>query len=146
MKLSSSYRAIALLTAVAMVGLARPASAAQEHKFTVRGTWAVTVVHNQLDGTRTGVASPGGPVNGIFSGIQVKNDAWGVGRLDFGNGDTLTYDFEATFDPSVGALVGTWVVTGGTGKYTGATGSGTSFGPVTGFGTGEFEYDGIVSY
>ena len=140
-----SRRAV-LVASLALLASVQVAPAADSQKIRVSGTWAVTLVHTRLEGTRTGVASPGGPVDGVFSGKQVKNDAWGVGVLDFGNGDTLTYDFEATYDPAINALVGTWVVTGGTGKYSGATGGGTSFAPVTGPGTGEFEYVGTISF
>ena len=145
MTISISSRRAVLLAALALLTFVPPTVAGNPQKIRISGTWAATLVHNQLQGTRTGVASPGGPVNGVFVGKQIKGTATGIGMLDFGNGDTLTYEFEASFVSS-NLLVGTWVVTGGTGKYIGAAGSGTSFATTPGDGTGDFEYTGSISF
>ena len=50
---------------------------------------------------------------------------------------TLTLTFRNTFDPQLciqtSNLTGTWQITGGTGRYSGATGSGTISGPNSGY-------------
>ena len=41
------------------------------------------------------------------------------------NGDTLTFDYAGTLNPATGEGTGTFLFTGGTGRFDGATGSGT---------------------
>ena len=82
----------------------------------------------------------------MFSGKEVGNGSGtGVGMLDFGHGDTLTYVYKVQFD-ATGLLLGTEVVTGGTGRFAGASGTWSSVGVPAGDGTGTFEYVGTLSY
>jgi hypothetical protein len=83
-------------------------------------------------GTSTGIATLdfGNPCEGEGS-ATVTNVGSGV--FTAANGDELWLDFENTlcFGPSESALTGTQTITGGTGRFAGATGSavlsGTSF-------------------
>ncbi len=92
------------------------------------------------DTARTVVAS--GPITGVGSvvlgqdvagpgGTRIANTTW-----VFRDGSlfvTLTYTFQSSFDSrscvAASHLRGTWRITGGTGRYAGATGSGTFSGP-----------------
>ncbi len=144
-----SRRWIAPVMALAMPCLAGPSSAIQAGEFPFRasGTWAVSLHGSHLEGTRSGLASPGGPFVGVFSGKQTGNGrASGVGMLDFGGGDTLTYVWQVEFDAATGLLLGSGVVSGGTGRLEDASGSWSSIGVPTGDGTGTFEYAGTLSY
>lgn len=66
-----------------------------------------------------------GPTTGAFSAADVVFTA--------ANGDTLTMDHSGTFvlgafgpdGPTTSDVEGTWTITGGTGRFAGATGSGT---------------------
>lgn len=96
------------------------------------------------DTTRTVVAS--GPITGIGSvvvgqdvagpkGTRIANTTW-----VFDDGSvfvTLTYTFRSSFDSrscvARSYLRGTWRITGATGQYAGATGSGTFSGPNDGY-------------
>jgi hypothetical protein len=118
----------------------------QTHAFHASGTWAISIKGSHLEGTRSGLASPGGPFTGVFSGKWVNGSGAGVGMLDFGHGDTLTYDWQVKLDDATGLLLGTEVVTGGTGKFAGASGIWSSVGVPAGDGTGTFEYVGTLSY
>lgn len=136
-------RWIALIVALATLGLDVIASVAEAGDFHASGTYVVSQHGSHLEGTRLGRASPGGPFVGMFSGQWVAfNRGGGVGLLDFGRGDTLTYEWEASFDEATGLLLGTWTITGGTGRLSGATGSGISIATAS----GEFEYLGTLSY
>jgi len=89
---------------------------------------------------RTVAAS--GPISGVGTvvigsdvagpgGTRIATTTWG-----FREGSvfvTLTYTFQPSFDPHTcmesSYLTGTWRITGATGRYAGATGSGTFSGP-----------------
>lgn len=94
--------------------------------------------------SRTVVAA--GPISGVGSvvigssepgpgGTTIQHTTW-----VFPEGSlfvTLTLRFQNIFDPQLciqtSNLTGTWQITGGTGRYSGATGSGTISGPNTGY-------------
>src|SRR5262245_26748331 len=143
---SFSVRRIGLVWALAVLGFAGPLPAARAGEFRASGTWAITIEGSHLEGTRSGRARPGGPFTGVFSGKWVNDSGVGVGMLDFGQGDTLTYEWQVDFDEETGLLLGTGVVTGGTGKFAGASGTWSSIGVPAGDGTGTFEYDGTLSH
>lgn len=146
MSKSVSFRCVALVAGLAALVFARPLSADPPDAFRANGTWAVSLKGSHLEGVRSGIASPGGPFTGVFSGKWVNGAGFGVATLDFGNGDTLSYTWEVAVDPATGLLIGTEVVTGGTGRLEGASGEWSSVGVPTGPGTGTFKYVGTLSY
>ena len=143
-----SLRRIAVVAALALLGLAWPVSAAQAGDFQVRGTFALSAAPgNHLEGTLSGRAKPGGKFTGTVSGIQ--NGTGGgkaVNVLDFGGGDTLTYAIAWERDDATGLLVGTYVITDGTGTLAEASGSGSLIVAPAGDGTGTFELAGTLSF
>jgi hypothetical protein len=143
---SISFRRLAMVVGLALLGVARPVSADPPDSFRASGTWAISLQGSHLEGIRSGHASPGGPFIGVFSGKWVNGSGSGVATLDFGNGDTLSYTWKVAVDPATGLLFGTEVVTGGTGRLEGASGTWSSVGVPTGAGMGTFEYVGTLSY
>ena len=149
MNVFCSSRRIALVLALAVLGLAWPVSAVQAGAFHASGTYAVTSVHGDVfEGTQDGSARPGGPFSGTFSVKRTANGLRydGVATWDFSSGDTLTYTWHVDFDDETGLYVGTYVITGGTGRLAGASGSGSYIVAPAGGGMGEFEMDGTLSY
>ena len=148
MHVSFSLRRIALVVALALLGLALPASAAKEDKFKASGTFIVTELPgSRFELTLEGHASPGGKFTGTAQGTSVSGGDHQYGELvmDFGGGDTLTMDFDVVYDPETDQLRGTYEITGGTGELEGATGSGELVADPAGDGTGTFEMDGTLS-
>ena len=142
-----SFRRLVPVVVLALLAVARPApAAAADCDFRLRGTFVVTSqqgTHQEV--ALSGRASPGGAFTGTFTGKQLgNNDVVGEVTLDFGGGDTLTYHQELEFDEETGLIVGTYEVTGGTGRYEGATGSGTTTIDPAGGRTGTFELEGTV--
>lgn len=78
-------------------------------------------------------------------GFAARNDE----TLTSANGDQITltiYDEDCPIAPGVFKAVGTFVVTGGTGRFTGASGKGNLTGsPDFNKGTFEFSFDGTIS-
>jgi hypothetical protein len=146
MSKSVSIRGPVLATMLAVLCTARPAAADPPDSFQASGTWAVSLQGSHLEGIRSGHAGPGGSFTGVFSGKWVNGSGFGVATLDFGNGDTLSYTWEVAVDPTSGLLFGTEVVTGGTGRFEGASGIWSSVAVPTGPGMGTFEYVGSLSY
>lgn len=146
---------IASVVALAVTGLAWTASVAQaDTPFQASGTFEV--VGSQ--GTHfffvgDGNASPGGP---FITTVEAHDNfgnlhETGVQTLDLGNGDTLTIYFEDDWIPDTsypygGYRQGPYVVTSGTGRLAGASGSGTLTGIPNGDGTGIFYLDGALSW
>lgn len=145
---SFSRHRIALIVALAVVGLARTAAAARaaDTPFQASGTFQVVSsqgTHYVITGE--GHASPGGSFDTAIS-THVNNgnlDESGVQMLDFGNGDTLTLSFENLWYPDLGERVGPYLITGGTGRFAGASGSGTLTGVPN---TGQFYLEGTISW
>ena len=146
MSKATSVGRLAPVVGLALLGIVGPAAGDPPDSFRASGTWALSLHGSHLEGTRTGLARPGGPFTGVFSGKWVNGEGAGTATLDFGNGDTLTYTWEVALDPATGRLLGTEVVTGGTGRLAGASGTWSSVGVITGDGTGTFEYVGTLSY
>jgi hypothetical protein len=139
-----------ILTALALLALATsatPAAAATSNKFRLSGTFLITSVQgSNTTVDLSGRASPGGQFTGQFTGKQFQNgDVRGDVTLDFGGGDTLTYAQELEFDEATNTIVGTYVITGGTGRYAGATGSGDTTIFPAGNGVGTFTLSGTLS-
>ena len=75
----------------------------------------------------------------------------GVMRVTAANGDQLFMTehgtFQATPDPPVSHATSWWTITGGTGRFEGATGSGTGGGVLDiATGTGSLWFSGTISY
>ena len=145
---SISFRRFAPLGALAVLAVAGLGAPASAGGFEVRGTFALDpALPRHIEGTLSGHARPGGAFTGTVSAIQnAAGGGHGENTLDFGGGDTLTYDVRWKYDGETGLLVGTYSVTGGTGALAGATGSGTFIVAPAGNGTGEFYLSGTLSY
>lgn len=140
---SFSFRRLFSLLALGLMTLAGPVSVAQAQEcepFRARGTFTIT----DEGGTHSGRAKPGGAFTGTIDAKQRANGQRETGTVvyDFGDGNTLVTEVDLrrdSQDPSL--LVGTFVITGGTGEYEGATGGGTQ---VVNTADGTFELDGEV--
>ena len=143
----SSLRRIALTLALALLGLAVPMSAAQVGDFHASGT--VTVIDSQgafYELSGSGHAKPGGNFTTTVLGKAIAHGfrQYAVQTFDFGRGDTLTVEIVAAYaDASSPFLVGTYTVTGGTGRLAGASGSG-DFIAEPGAEVSWFEFDGTL--
>ena len=133
---------------LAVLGLWQPV-AAHADDFRISGTFVVTKVRGaNIEGTLRGTASPGGDFVGTFAGKQAPGNrkAHADATLDFGGGNTLTYTADLNHDPDTGWLIGTYVITGGTGVFEHATGEGTKILKPNDDGTGEFFHDGSIFF
>ena len=112
---------------VGLVGLASPASAGTNPvPFKASASGTITYGLFSLTYAGTGNASHMGTIS----------DQSSAGALDYtetltaANGDTLTlFDIQtivSSAGPGMAVLTGQWSVIGGTGRFTGATGSGTT--------------------
>ena len=148
MKGFMSFRGVVSLVALATLGLARPAAAEKpgDCSFRVSGTFQVVSARgSKLEVAVSGHATPGGRFTGIATGPQLPNgDVKSTVTLDFGGDDTLTYRQVLENDPETGLIVGTYEITGGTGRFEGASGSGSNVIDPAGDGTGEFELAGTL--
>ncbi len=146
----SSRLRLASVVALAVAGLAWTVAAhAGDTKFQATGTYAIVIDSIQgthYDFTGSGHASPGG----AFTLTAVAHENWGnyastgTMTLDFGSGDTLAIYFDAD-SPALGLYIGSYVVTDGTGRWAGASGSGTATFQSHGDYTGDFWLDGTLS-
>ncbi len=110
-----------VLTAAA---LAAEPSAAEAGTFHASGTQVVTFFKaNQVAGTATGKAMPGGPFTSEWSGTFHANMFSGTETWTFGGGDTLTFFWAIMFEPN-GDVISIYDFMGGTGRFEGASGSG----------------------
>ncbi len=145
-----SRRRIASVITLALLGLVWMTAVAQaaDTPFSVRGTFQIVSIQGMnLVATGEGHASPGGSFDTTVS-VHDKGNGYesGVQTLDFGKGDTLTLYIEDQWYPDLRERIGPYVITGGTGKFAGASGSGTFNGFPAGDGTGEFYLDGTISW
>ena len=146
-----------VVVVLALCGLAAPA-AADQVPFTASGTGEVTgVTHlpgglTQVDFNGSGTATHLGNVTGPLTRIQDHQGNFGSTAVFVGaNGTdsvflTISGHFESTGGKCVLTSTGTYTVTGGTGAFANATGSGTFTAQFdqcaeTGFGT----YTGTIS-
>src|SRR3954470_15601507 len=127
MSVSMSLRRTALaLGLLAAFSLASPVSVARADSFEVSGTYTTTDHHaNRYSGTLSGTAGPGGAFIGTFEDKVTDHDRLrGTQTYVFADGSTLTLEFDEDFDEASGGWVGTYEITGGTGMFAGASGSG----------------------
>jgi hypothetical protein len=137
---SAASLASAVLTVIAVLGLAGPAAAQEQVPF--KGTLAgMRVSFVPLDPPffaaevdMTGEATHLGQYELVFTATVAVNDPTrtAIGTFQFvaANGDTLTGAFTGisrpTATPGINEIVETAIITGGTGRFAGATGSFTT--------------------
>ena len=102
---------------------------AQQQTLDVDGTFNVTGVHgSRLSATVDGnlVLDGGAPLHfTIDAHVKVMgNHIEGTPTMVFDDGSTLTFYYEIKFDKDTGIFEGNFWITGGTGQFEGASGSG----------------------
>jgi hypothetical protein len=129
MKARIGSRITAPVVGLVVLGLVAVAGAAKSANFRASGT--ATFVSEDPSGnhfvfSHVGRSNPGGSFTGTAvghtNGTFQKQSA--TVTLDYGGGNTVTLESRLE-GQSDGSLVGPYVVTGGTGIYADATGSGT---------------------
>jgi hypothetical protein len=144
MSASLSFRRMLPVVALALLGLARHAPAAED-TFHATGTTAPV----SDDGRHFELSAEGRSSLGKFTGSvmgRYNNPVsvqFAVVTFDFGGGDTLTFDTKIKFDDETGVYVGTYVVTGGTGEFEGAAGRGSL---IVNTAAGTFEWEGSLTF
>ena len=128
---------IVTLSAVFALGLTAPATAADQVPFTATGGAVITVVTHlpggliQLDGSLSGTATHLGETTGPITRTQDHQGNFVSTAVLIGaNGTdsvflTISGRFDQSKDKCVLVSTGTYAVTGGTGAFANATGSGT---------------------
>ena len=144
-RLAAAGVALVVLTLIASASAAKPG--------TFRAVGTATFVSQDTSGRHfvfsvVGRSNPGGDFTGGTVGHTNATFQKQVATttLDYGGGNTLT--IEARLERQAdGSLVGPYVVTGGTGIYANATGSGTEsvFFPQPDDGTRDFLLEGTLS-
>ena len=142
---SLSFRRMFPVVALALLGLARPAPAAAD---TFHATGTTERVSDDgrhfelsVDDGRSSLGKFTGSVMGRYNDpISVQ---FAVVTLDFGGGDTLTFDTKIKYDEETGLYVGTYVVTDGTGEFEGAGGRGSL---IANTAAGTFEMEGSLTF
>ncbi|HEY0602803.1 MAG TPA: hypothetical protein VGD58_07825 [Herpetosiphonaceae bacterium] len=127
-----------LVVMLTLIGLASPAAAANQVPFTAIGTAVITgVTHlpgglTQLDGSLSGKATHLGNVTGSITRIQDHQGGFTSTAVLVGaNGtDSVVLSISGRFEGGKGnscvlTSTGTYTVSGGTGAFANATGSGT---------------------
>jgi hypothetical protein len=148
---STSTRPIALvLGLLTAFGLAGPVRDARADLFELSGTYVGTDHHaNRYSGVLRGAAEPGGAFVGTFRNkVTDHGHLVGTQTYAFADGSTLTLEVDEHFDPTSGEWVGTYVITGGTGRFAGASGSGLASAtpdPIDG-NTGTIALSGTISF
>jgi hypothetical protein len=123
----SLRRAAFTAALLGIVCLVVPVPAAQADPFHASGSYVETSFKNNIaEGTLDGHAAPGGAFIGEFREKVIDGGDVLDGRatLDFGNGDTLTFDYLLFYDSALGRYLGVWAIQRGTGVLKRATGGG----------------------
>jgi hypothetical protein len=122
----SLRRFAGVLAVLAVLGLVSALPAARTVAFSANGIIVSQVSHGtQSEGTVSGSATPGGAFTGAFRQRVAGNQVEGTLTLVFARG-SLSLAYQGRFNPQTGGgFLGTFVFTGGTGPFAGATGGGT---------------------
>lgn len=127
-----SLPAMLLPAAVCVLAVASMCQA-QELEFRAGGDFTIISVEDHVGHVIvTGASEPGGSFEGAlverYSGNLHKigniHKIRGAGVFDYGGGHTLTFDYELDFDAATNLDEGPVIITGGTGAFAGASGSG----------------------
>jgi len=152
MSISISLRRLAVvLGLLSAPGLAGAVPAARVDSFEVSGTYAITDHHaNRYSGTLSGTAVPGGAFVGTFENKVTDHQRLrGTQTYHFTDGSTLTLKFDEDFDAASGQWIGTYEITGGTGMFAGASGTGLASATpdaATNGNTGTIALSGTISF
>jgi hypothetical protein len=114
--------------ALALSALGGAVLAAPPGAFRASGTYAGTGNQgSHYESAQSGRASPGGSFTGTVSVHVLANDQreTGTATMDFGGGDALTFSFRIERDATGQFMEGSYTFIGGTGKFAGASGSGS---------------------
>ena len=137
MKHYSSAASLAVLTVMAVLGLARPVAAGEQVPFKGTGegmrvsftplTPPFAAAEVVITGNATQLGQYELVLDAIVNVSQPVRTAIGTFQFVAANGDTLTGVFTGistpTATPGVNEIVETAIITGGTGRFAGATGS-----------------------
>ncbi len=136
-----TFRIGLALLAVALFGLAGPLPAASAANLQLEGTATVTQSQgNRVSGTAVGTGTLGN-FTGTFTQRTTGNITTNGMLTIVANGGSVNLTYQARFDPTTGGNRGTFQIVGGTGRFSGATGSGIF---VT-FGGGRFTVLGTIN-
>ena len=81
---------------------------------------------NTTEGIFSGEATPGGSFVGVYWHKKRENLTLleGKATVDFGGGDSFSYDYELLYNPELNLYVGAYTIKSGTGALDQATGGG----------------------
>ncbi len=115
-----------VLMILAVLGLVSPLRAAQARPFTATGAGFIAASQgNQFTPVWTGQATHLGRYSAVSQQVIQGEIDRGPATFVAANGDRLTMFLEARFDPVTARFIGTYRITGGTGRFRGAAGSGS---------------------
>ncbi len=149
------YSSLALaVCALAVVVIAGPVRAGDERAFKLRAVATYAEAYKdgrlligvfELEGNATHL--------GNFTGVALVEyppPDWlptgGTMTLESAEGDTLVIRTQSGYDPDAGASTGTFVITDGSGRFAGASGSGSSVAANAAPGIVNVDLEGTISY
>jgi hypothetical protein len=145
--------AVLALVVVGVAAVAVVAAAAQDRPF--KAIWIAISANSSKQGawdynSGQGTASVVGAftIEGWSHLMGKRNKCEGYETLTDAKGDKLYGTFEQAWDEATHAFVGPYTITGGTGRYAGATGTGTKTStiPVPWDGTVPVTWDGTINF
>ena len=128
------------LVGVGLMVLAAPALAGEDlpFEFVKETSQRISETGNGWTAIGTGHATHMGDVTFVIE-VKRHGDRYVSWRtIEAANGDLLFLYNETVYDPDVGRAVGTYTITGGTGRFAGATGTGTQVSGIGSVGTISF--------
>jgi hypothetical protein len=143
----SVFSATLILAVVAVSFVAASASAGEERPFKATVTAYASFRDDDgiLHSFATGKATHLGYVDvvALVALNPEQGTATGTVTLTASNGDSVTLVFAQVLDPVQGTYSGDYQITGGTGRFEGATGSGTA---TKALATAVGEYEGTITF